>query len=310
MKAKTNHRREQLANAHWQQWLDAGYNEQAVEWKNYQQREVFWKEYEALVAEAKASLGDFKISRAAAIHPAVPPLQTQTPASAPVKLSFTGNFSHAVQLPVQARVLKFDDFLDGYRTRNATLFFWGLVAYAIGIIVFGGNIENGSNFLWYLLGWGGLAGTSYYLKLEDLQAVFELNSQKITKTSILGNNIVHNDEIKKMEVIDGNLVLYVQGSTSEPNDLNSALFIPKDIEHRDEIEQYLEALVIKNNRVVAAKPKGKIIKSRIHKNTQKRHKQQHKQKIKMQKLATPHFKHQQQQQKNRRQHHQRMKGRK
>ena len=302
MKAKTNQRREQLANAHWQQWLDAGYNEQTIEWKNYQQREVFWKEYETLVAEAKASLGDFKISRAAAIHPAVPPLQTQAPASPPVKLSFAGNFSHSVQLPKPLRDNALDGFVKEFANQNAVIFFWGLVAYAIGVAILGGNIGNMSNFIWYALGWGGLAGTRYYLKHDELHSIFELNSQKIIKKGKLGSYTLPNDEVKKLEVIDGNLVLYVQDAYSSAGTFNSAMFIPKDIEHRDDIEQYLEALVKKNNRAVAAaKTKNKA---------QKHHKRQYKQKIKMQKLSNPHFKHQQQQQKNRRQHHQRMHRRK
>lgn len=297
MENKTKQRREQLANAQWQHWLDAGYNEEVIKWKNYQKREVFWAEYEALIQEAKTSLGDgFKISRAATIHPAIPPLQSPSPASPPVKLSFKGNFSHSLQLPQALREDALKSFFGDFGNQNAVVFFWGLVAYAIGVIILGGNVGNMSNFIWYALGWGGLAGVKYLLKYDEVKSVFEFSSDQITKKSILGNYTLQNDQIKKIEVVEGNIVIHIQDAYRSQGNLTSATVIPNEIEHRNEVEAYLHALVKKNNRTKPTIPKAS------HKHA--------KQNIKMYNINSAQVQQQQQRQKNLRKHHQRMHRRK
>ncbi|EAY27650.1 hypothetical protein [Microscilla marina] len=305
MDIKTDKRREQIANACWQQWLDAGYNEQPKEWGSYQQREVFWKEYEALINEAKISLGQFKISPATVARP---PLKSPISASPPVKLSFKGDFSYSLQLPKPLRSDVLKNFTDTFANENAAWFFWGLLIYAIGVSIMGGNIANMSNFIWYLLGWGAVAGTKYGIKYNEVEAMYQVSPDKLGKKSLFGGYTLKNEEIQKVEMIDGNLVVYI--SNIDGDGLSSAMFIPADIEHRDELEQYLLALVAKNHRLATQKKQNKLIKTRAKNASSKKAKKQRKQKMQMHTLANPHFKTQQQHRKGLQKHHQRMHRRK
>ncbi|WP_299458803.1 hypothetical protein [uncultured Microscilla sp.] len=305
MDTKTNKRREQIANACWQQWLDVGYQEQQANWKDYQQREVFWKEYETLINEARGSLGQFKISP---VKVAQPPLKSPAPANPPVKLSFKGDFNYSLQLPKQLRDNALKGFIDKFATDNSTLFFWGLVGYVIGLAIMGGNMANTINYVWYILGCSALVGTNYGIKYNEVTTAYEVSPEKLGKSSIFGGYVLKSEEIQKVEMIDGNLVVYI--SNIEGDGLSRAMFIPADVEHLDELEQYLLALVAKNHRLATQKKQNKLIKTRAKNTPSKKAKKQRKQKMQMHKLANPHFKHQQQQHKGLQKYHQRMHRRK
>lgn len=281
MSKKPQHRREQMANACWQQWFDLGYVEQGANWEAFQEMEVFWKEYDALLGEAKTAAGEFKVVRFASQSPGKPEkvkknnnpgkkAASQTPQKQSVGLSFKGNFSHTLQIPQQVQKQAIGEFWKGFVPKHLWAFMLLFLPY-VGIThALAIDWMSWSSFLLYMGSWAAIAGMKSVVKKKEIKARYQVETNQITKKTSFGKNTIVYKAIEEVEVSATQLVVKIKKNNNPDNALlMPGMYITTDIEHYKELKQHLQGIA-RNNALAKKKLARKANKKKISKQQQTR----------------------------------------